>query len=86
MAVSGTQMIRRWGSCSYSKTPLFCGLHVLEDFESSWQLCIAGEEPGRDSVLTEALAGYLANILTASDAEEKLAAVWCVTCLAFTSQ
>jgi hypothetical protein len=37
---------------------------------------IAGEEAGRDSVLTEALAGYLATILAGSDGEAKLAAVW----------
>ena len=79
-------MIRRWGTCSYLKTTRHAACMSSRVYDSSWQLCIVGEEPGRDSVLTEALAGYLADILTASDAEEKLAAVWCVTCSAFTSQ
>lgn len=37
---------------------------------------VVGEEAGRDSVLTETLAGYLATVLAGSDGEAKLAAVW----------
>lgn len=66
------------GSCLMLLFCVFLGSNIIA-WRAQIQYGIAGEEPGRDSVLTETLAGYLANILTGSDVEAKLAAVWWAT-------
>ena len=48
---------------------------MQEDVKSLF-IAVAGNEPGRDGVLNDALASYLASTLSGPDAEAKLAAVW----------